>query len=161
MDLRTAYEITLFNIDWTVYLFIAVTIIISSIFWKEKNKKKFFIFWYCGWLLIAGVGITFAIKDHFQHLQWLNKGYYEVIEGPVTDFIPMPYTGHQLESFSVNGVNFEYSDYVINGGFNKTSSHGGPIYEGRWVRISYKDGIILKLVVKTPEDKQSGVSEVN
>lgn len=159
MDLRTAYEISPFNMDWTVYLFVVVTIIISIMFWKEKNKKKFFIFWYCSWMLIAGVGISFAIKDHFQHLQWFNSENYEVIEGNITDFVPMPYTGHQLESFSVDSVSFEYSDYVINGGFNKTSSHGGPIYEGRWARIYYKDGIILKLVVKTQEDKKLGTNE--
>ena len=50
---------------------------------------------------------------------------YRVVAGPVTDFVPMPYTGHQLETFVV-GRKFAYSDYVLTGCFNNTASHGGP-----------------------------------
>lgn len=52
-----------------------------------------------------------------------------------------------MESFNVNGVKFEYSDYVITPGFNNAASKGGPIKEGLPVRISYIDGTILKLEV--------------
>ena len=70
-----------------------------------------------------------------------------VVEGPVRDFVPMPYTGHSLERFTVNGVRFSYSDFVITCGFNNTASHGGPIGAGRLVRIHHDDNLILKLEV--------------
>ena len=60
-----------------------------------------------------------------------------VVEGPVENFVPMPYQGHSLESFDVAGVHFAYSDYVLTSGFNNTSSHGGPIRQGLYVRIHY------------------------
>ena len=62
-----------------------------------------------------------------------------VVEGAVEHFHPMPYTGHDLERFDVAGVHFEYSEYDLEEtqGFNHTSSHGGPIHEGLYVRIHY------------------------
>ena len=59
----------------------------------------------------------------------------------------MPREGHDEESFTVNGVEFHYSDYVIDGAFNNPASHGGPIRAGLPVRICHKDGRILKLEV--------------
>jgi len=76
-----------------------------------------------------------------------GAGRYSVAEGPVTNFVPMPYTGHAEESFTVNGHRFSYSDYVVTQGFNNTASHGGPIREGLYVRITYYGNLILRLEV--------------
>jgi hypothetical protein len=75
------------------------------------------------------------------------QGQYSTVEGTVTNFHPMPYSGHQDETFSVNGMQFSYSDYVLIPCFNNTSSHGGPIHEGLRVRIAYSGNCILKLEV--------------
>jgi hypothetical protein len=75
------------------------------------------------------------------------QGQYSTVEGTVTNFHPMPYSGHQNETFSVNGMQFSYSDYVLVPCFNNTSSHGGPIHEGLRVRIAYSGNCILKLEV--------------
>ncbi len=75
------------------------------------------------------------------------KGNYQVGEGTVSNFGPMPYSGHQNELFSVNGVQFSYSDYVVSPCFNNTASHGGPISEGLRVRVAYSGDCILKLEV--------------
>jgi len=75
------------------------------------------------------------------------QGQYSTVEGTVTNFHPMPYSGHQEETFSVNGMQFSYSDYVLIPCFNNTSSHGGPIREGLRVRIAYSGNCILKLEV--------------
>jgi hypothetical protein len=72
---------------------------------------------------------------------------YRVVEGRVTDFVAMPYTGHALESFVAGGRKFSYSDYILTGCFNKTSSHGGPIRSGLSVRISYTGNCIVRLEV--------------
>ncbi len=78
----------------------------------------------------------------------LREGHVAVVEGPVENFIPMPYTGHVMESFTVGGVQFAYSDYVVTAGFNNTRSHGGPIQPGRYVRVSYVRGDIVRLEVR-------------
>jgi hypothetical protein len=75
------------------------------------------------------------------------RGQYSVVEGTVADFHPMPYSGHQMETFSVNGVQFSYSDYVIVPCFNNTASRGGPIRQGLRVRIAYSGDCILRLEV--------------
>lgn len=80
----------------------------------------------------------------------------QIVEGVVTQFKPMPYIGHSMESFTVQGVKFEYSDYVAAAGFNQTASHGGPIHEGLPVKIWYDHGQILRLDVKNPESETSG-----
>lgn len=77
----------------------------------------------------------------------------KIVEGVVTQFDPMPSGGHKEESFSVNNVRFEYSDFLVIQGFNNTKSHGGPINgDGDSVRISYytkdNDNYIVKLEIK-------------
>ena len=79
------------------------------------------------------------------------RGDYSIAEGEITDFHPMPYSGHQSETFSVNGVPFSYSDYVLNPCFNNTASHGGPIRAGQHVRIEYSGDCILKLEIKADD----------
>jgi hypothetical protein len=78
----------------------------------------------------------------------LRSGHYSVVEGPVTKFVPMPYTGHAMESFVVGGNRFSYSDYILTPGFHNTASHGGPIHEGLYVRIAYVGNDILRLEVR-------------
>jgi len=71
-----------------------------------------------------------------------------IVEGVVTNFRPMPITGHAMESFCVNRGNcFDYSDNVITAGFNNTSSHGGPIREGLNVRVMFVGNSIVRLEV--------------
>ena len=76
-----------------------------------------------------------------------SSGEMQIAEGRVTDFRPMPAAGHAMERFCVADDCFEYSDFVITGGFNNTSSHGGPIRSGLAVRVSYVHGKIVKLEV--------------
>lgn len=77
----------------------------------------------------------------------LKNEKYSVVEGPVTNFVPMPYSGHANENFTVNGQHFSYSDYIVTSGFNNTTSHGGPIREGLYVRVTYSGNTILRLEI--------------
>ena len=97
------------------------------------------------WTTLASAGV---FGDYV--MTWLNErqGNVAVVEGPVEDFHPMPASGHDLESFTVSGVHFAYSDYVVTAGFNQTSSHGGPIREGLLVRISYRGSLSDAEIVK-------------
>ena len=105
----------------------------------------FALFWTVS---VVGVGLP----RYFTAQSALRNGTAQVVEGRVENFHPMPYTGHDLERFDVSGVHFEYSDYVITSGFNKTSSHGGPVHSDVYVRIHYisrQDGnLILRLEVR-------------
>ncbi len=106
---------------------------------------------YVVFLLTAVVVSPFpGVQDMFARAKntYLD-GQYSIVEGPVADFHPMPYSGHQMETFSVNGVQFSYSDYVIVPCFNNAASHGGPIHQGLRVRIAYSGDCILKLEVAT------------
>ncbi len=80
-----------------------------------------------------------AVRDAMQH------GRASVVEGRVEGFVPMPYAGHASEHLTVCGVPFSYSDYVVTEGFHRTSSHGGPLREGLWVRITYVGELIARL----------------
>jgi len=55
----------------------------------------------------------------------------------VQQVTPLPVGGHSQESFVVAGVRLGSSAYVITGGFNRSSTYGGPIHEGLQVRIHY------------------------
>ena len=70
-----------------------------------------------------------------------------VVEGVVTDFIPMPPGGHSTERFLVNGVHFEYGSgwgsTTFNSDWNK-----GFIHNGVEARITYVGKDIIKVEVK-------------
>lgn len=110
------------------------------------------------WTTLASIGV---FGDYVA--TWLDErqGHLAVVDGPVENFHPMPASGHDLESFTVSGVHFAYSDYVVTAGFNQTSSHGGPIREGLLVRISYRgstaDEEIVKLEIACSQPAEAAV----
>jgi hypothetical protein len=70
-----------------------------------------------------------------------------VVEGVVSDFLPMPPGGHASESFTVDGVHFEY----IGGWGSTTFGHEwnkGFIHDGVQARITFVGKDILKVEVK-------------
>ena len=96
----------------------------------------FAVFWTCGSAIEIFGGNLAAGRD-------LRAGNCTVVEGIVENY----HTGVEQkdEQFSVQGVNFEYSDYVISSGFNHMASQGGPIRPGLPVRICYRGRNILLL----------------
>jgi hypothetical protein len=114
--------------------------------WMQKWFPRFFLGFAIIWTLTS-FAATYA--DYRAAVNAMRSDRAQVIEGVITDFRPMPYTGHAMESFVVRGVRFEYSDYVITAGFNNTSSHGGPIREGLPVKIWHRGNEILRLDIAT------------
>jgi hypothetical protein len=114
----------------------------------QVKPKKIFSWSYLIFALFWTVESFLATFRQYQTAVYdLRTGRYSVLEGPVTDFVPMPYTGHSEERFTVNGHRFSYSDYIVTLGFNNTASHGGPIREGLYVRVTYDGNLILRLEV--------------
>lgn len=114
----------------------------------QPRKSKVFSYSFLAFGVFWTVATTSLTYQQYSKLANATRnGTAKVVEGQVTDFTPMPYGGHALESFCVSGACFEYSDYVITTGFNNTSSHGGPIRAGLPVRVTYVGGTIVKLEI--------------
>ncbi len=115
---------------------------------KHPRVSNVFTFFYFGFAVFWTLISFFSTYHNYTSLAEAEKANsVSVVEGVVTNFKPMPVTGHAMEKFCVSGACFEYSDYVITGGFNNTSSHGGPIREGLPVRVTYVRNAIIKLEV--------------
>ena len=66
------------------------------------------------------------------------NGQYEIVEGYVQNFIPMPPEGKSREMFDIGNVHFEYSDNLIVLGYNKTKPNGGVIRgNGQYLKVGY------------------------
>jgi hypothetical protein len=96
-------------------------------------------------MLMVGGGYL----QHASLMRKLQAGNAQVVEGVVTNFRPMPESGHGYESFDVAGKHFAYDDYIDSGGFNSSSTFGGPIRAGQRVRIAYTEGVILRLQIES------------
>lgn len=96
-------------------------------------------------VLFAAFEVGSYFLDRRGKVRLLNNGRCSVIEGVVTDFHPMPASGHAMESFEIAGQKFTYSDYVLTPCFNNTTSHGGPIREGLAVKIWYSENCIMRI----------------
>jgi hypothetical protein len=59
----------------------------------------------------------------------------------------MPASGHGFESFSVNGKDFKYSDYVLSPGFHRTTLKGSPLREGAHVKIYHVGNDIARIEI--------------
>ena len=94
---------------------------------------------------------------------------YEVVEGKVENYDPMPHRGNKNESFIVNDIKFSYSDYSVTNAFNNTKSHGGPINRNSYVNIYYtsvcNNNYILRLEIKdykgAIKDYSNGINGLN
>ena len=118
--------------------------------WSPNNVlfKQVFPWVYTSFAMMAGISVLTSTYGEYRRLRdALHSGRYEVVEGTVTGFVPMPWAGHAMESFCVGGRRYEYSDYEVSAGFNQTRSHGGPLDNGVRVRIADVDGVIARLEI--------------
>ncbi len=143
--------------DWSFSAFglIFIVIGVGMLIYRWKNPAKDSTFWtrispyaFTAFAFFWTATSFWATYSGYRHLRdALLNGKYTVVEGTVTDFVPMPYTGHAMEKFNVNGYHYEYSDFVVVAGFNNTQSHGGPIRQGLKVRIADVGGKIARLEI--------------
>ena len=118
---------------------------------KEILKLSFMLLFVLGWGVIVGIHEISSYKEVQKIIAERN---YQIVEGIIENFDPMPYSGHKNESFTVNNIKFEYSDFNETFyGFNNTKSHGGPIRGNRQkVKIIYYNrngkNYIFKLLIK-------------
>ena len=133
----------LFAVFLTVAICFAVKVRKSK---EDEKKKKTRIY---GGMVIGIIGTVFllfsmaiVIPDQIGMYQATvvkyQNGEYEIAEGYVENFHPMPWGGHDQESFQLDGVEFSYSDYTVQFGYHNARSHGGVITgDGQHLRIGY------------------------
>lgn len=103
-------------------------------------------------LVILFVLLEASILGHLQNA--LANGRYDVVEGPVQNFVPGDRGGHRDESFSVTAGGttylYRYSSSMDEPGFHRSA---GPMRAGMHVRIADVDGHIARLEVKQGPDQ--------
>lgn len=176
MDYQTIYEYSfgmskLYNI--IPLLFLSLASLVSLIFIKKHfktysfNRQLILLFIY----LIGGITLIMTIvmalnfpniyKYEKQLKEIITTQKYLVIEGEVENYKTRETNGQVFESFTMEGVIFEYSDFIEIDGFHQTANNYGPISSnGQHFKISYitKEGrnVILKIEVKKGDpDSQS------
>ena len=116
------------------------SLVISAPPWAGWPLIIFALIWMLG-------AFTLSYFPYIWAREALLSGDHSVVEGPVTDFVPMPRDGKGKESFTVAGQKFEYSPYGGTPGFNNASSHGGPLNSGTYVRVTHIGNTILRLEI--------------
>jgi hypothetical protein len=160
---RVVFDIARQEFDWRMALYPLLFLPIGiGLIWFAGKSKRYVGYFFVGFSLLLSA-ITFAVSWRSYaaaRSAWRDYAI-ATVEGPVTDFRPMPYGGHQEECFTVQAKSFCYSDYVVTPGFHNTTSHGGPIREGLQVRISYSGDMILRLEVRAdalPSDPERSLT---
>jgi hypothetical protein len=159
MEYRTVFDVATAGDQSGNFLVIGLFLVVSGLIavalrnrlsaWrKTSGGTKVFPFVFLGFGVLWTLLSLSAIHRQHDHLTApQDDKRVHVVEGVVTNFAPMPFSGHTRERFCVSSECFEYSDYIVTGGFNNTSSHGGPIREGLPVRVTYRDRTIVKLEI--------------
>ena len=98
----------------------------------------------CFWSGSLFVGVIVSIMLISQVCEYpkvvgaYDRGEYEIVEGYVENFDPMPQNGGSYESFEIDGVYFYYSDHLIQYGYNNAKCRGGVITgDGQYLKIGY------------------------
>ena len=105
-------------------------------------------------MAISGIGLAFSIVlavghygEYHKAKKALETGDYQLSEGTVTDYVPMPPEGHSIESFKIGNTSFKYGSGWGSIVFKSEWNHG-YIRNGSQVRISYKGEDILRVEVR-------------
>jgi hypothetical protein len=152
MSYITVFEITEKPFEWWFsaigLIGVALGILIVLVGRKWPSRRRSVLSGYVMAAFCALWSTAAFIASYSQYRNCMDayqSKTYQIAEGRIEDFRPMPFTGHQDECFSVQDHRFCYSDYAIQAGFNRSTSHGGPIRDGLPVRIAYFNGQILRL----------------
>ena len=94
----------------------------------------------CGAFVI--LGMFFVLRGQLDMYRRVivpyARGDYEVVEGCVENFVPMPSEGHACETFDIDGVHFAYSDNDVTVGYRNTRVKGGVVRgDGQYLRVGY------------------------
>lgn len=152
----------------------------AVVFFTRRTFKSFSFFrqlvLFIGWaagimglilLMVFFTKIPEILKNERELKTMMQNETYLTVEGLTEGFTAPQEGSDHFESFTVNGVGFRYSDYIMIRGYHTTSSKGGAISRnGLQVRIGYRqlegENIILKLEIADPgHDSSIQVNEIS
>ena len=152
-----------------IYLLIII-IIISYILSKTEEMQSKPVLAKILFVISIMIPITafiYSVRDYNNLQKVLNINNFVSIEGNIQDFCPLSRFGHGVESFTLKGVYFEYSEYSLNYYFDNPKEFGGPIVKNRqYLKIDYyrdKGGNnrIVTLKIKKEDVKSEGARTSN
>jgi hypothetical protein len=154
MDYTVVFDVTQCGFrNWWFPAFglMFVVVGIGLFFFRHRFSTptpQFFPYAFLGFAILWTV-VAFAdtARSYSSLASALREGRCDIVAGKVTQFHPMPASGHDTERFVIGNRQFKYSDYIVSPGFNNTSSHGGPIRDGLRVRIHYVGNDIARLEI--------------
>jgi hypothetical protein len=155
VDYVTVFDASHKWLDWTAPVIGCAIGNVAAIQYRKRQQPPFDTR-FARIFALAGMVWGFGIATVIPYIQWgersalvtaLREGRASIVEGPVHDFVPMPWSGHAQECFGVRSTTFCYSDFIVTPGFNNARSHGGPIQEGLHVRIHHVNTVIAQLEV--------------
>lgn len=89
-----------------------------------------------------------------------KSGEVSEVTGYVENYHPMPASGHDMESFEINGVSFSYSNFVLQAGYHCAASWGGVItHNGQHLKIQYipmENENLIVYIAKVAEQTGAG-----
>jgi hypothetical protein len=149
--------------SWTAPAFGLIFVVVGAFLVANRKHLRAgsgFAFFFLSFAVLWTLVIFIATYHDYTSMASARKGgRARIVEGRITEFRPMPFTGHAMERFCVGSDCFEYSDYVVTAGFNNTSSHGGPIKDDLPVRVTFVGNAIIKLEVAL-EGKSTQVNRI-
>ena len=141
-EASSKYEFLIF-IPFVVMFLIAIFLFIRYKLNDNENLRNNQIFkrFMGGFVYLAIFsifGLLGQIHMYNKIVKAYEQGHYQIVEGYVENFDPMPYGGHKQESFDINGVSFSYSDFSVQSGYHNAKSHDGVITgNGQHLKIGY------------------------
>ena len=168
MEYTTVFEFTpkASNYFHLIGLFIFVVIGFGFAFYTKRSDKNFsllrqfkifFGYLFGGvaliMLILMVINIPKVISSERELKEVIENKNILIVQGEIDNFSQTPESGHIFESFTVNGIKFKYSDYIVIDGFHQTYRNNGPIKQnGQQVRISYierdNENLIMKIEIK-------------
>ncbi len=165
MEPRVLYEATfIFQPAWLILLFATVIFVFSTIsaFQKAREEGKLgdkigvgvCVFGLIVLTLVWFVTIPDDIRMYDATVGAYHRGEYMTVEGYVEDF---EVHNDRWETFSVNGVDFEYVYAETRFGYHKSSRKGGVITgDGQHLKIGYTQfglmGNVIVYIEELPSD---------
>lgn len=134
------------------YLALVMLAVIVIIFIKCNKEKTFGSI--ALFILLTVLSVSFLIWNwrydsgkNKEYSSILQRGAYKTVEGQVRN-VRISYGKHDMQYFSVNGINFKITENTVSGGFNRTILNGGPLRENVYVRLSYIESYGDKIILR-------------
>lgn len=135
-------------------------VVFSIVYIRMLFKRKTIIhFKFKAWFLGGMLAFLFLLCCVFLHIssrdsKSMTEGLKGIksVEGLVTDFHPLHEKDKSLERFTVDGVEFRYSKFVMGYGFNNLEPYILDIKENQYLRIQYIyhrwENVIVRLEIR-------------